>query len=267
MSAGINHDKYHDNHKPDSDSYYNSSNGSASKPSYQDDNENVNKFDNNSDTHSNDSDKLADLVNQRRLPRIVECLRPKGSDTGLDGGAWTHIYPMLSAIMVVKQVGVHMMKEYFEIEVSKSTAQYGFRKVLKLFGDKGYQAAKNELKVNLLRRGCIDILSWKDLTWDIRKQALGYLMLLKRKQSGKMKPQREYITKEESSSPTVSLYTLMSSCLIYTMDVKKVIAVDIPGAFLQGDWPQDEHPGIIMFEGIMVDMICKIGPSYHDKCI
>ena len=54
-------------------------------------------------------------------------------------------------------------------------------KGLKLFGDKGYQATKNELKVNLLGRGCIDILSSKNLTWVIRKQALGYLVFLKRK--------------------------------------------------------------------------------------
>ena len=73
------------------------------------------------------------------------------------------------------------MREYFEIEASKSTPQYGFRKGLKLFGDERYQAAKNELEVNLLGRGCIDMLSWRDLTWDIRKQALGYLVFLKSK--------------------------------------------------------------------------------------
>ena len=39
------------------------------------------------------------------------------------------------------------------------------------------------------------------------------------------------------------------------------------GAFLQGDLPQDEHPGYIMFEGIIVDMICKIDTSYYDKII
>ena len=89
--------------------------------------------------------------------------------------------------MVAEQVGVRMMKEYFEIEASKVTPQYGFRKGLTLFGNKGYQADNHELKVNLLGRGCIDMLSWKDLTWDIRKQALGYLMFLKQKRSGKMK--------------------------------------------------------------------------------
>ena len=66
------------------------------------------------------------------------------------------------------------------------------------------------------------MLSWKNLTWDIKKKALGYLMFLKRKQSGKMKakgcvdgrPQRQYITKEKSSSPTVLLYALIGSCFM-----------------------------------------------------
>ena len=52
-----------------------------------------------------------------------------------------------------------------------------------------------------------------------------------------------------------------------TMDGRKVITVDIPGAFLQGNWLQIEHPGHIIFEEIMVDMICEIDPSYHDKII
>ena len=57
---------------------------------------------------------------------------------------------MVSSMMVAEQVGVRMMKEYFEIESLKATPQYGFRKGLKLFGDKGYQATKDELTVNLL---------------------------------------------------------------------------------------------------------------------
>ena len=55
------------------------------------------------------------------------------------------------------------------------------------------------------------------------------------------RPQQEYITKEESSSPTVSLYALMGSCVMDALDDRKVITVGIPGAFLQGDWPQDKH--------------------------
>ena len=90
---------------------------------------------------------------------------------------------MVSSMMVAEDVGVGMLKEHFEIEALKATPEYGFRKGLKLFGNKGYQATKDELKVNLLGRGCIDMLSSNNLTWDIKKQALGCLMFLKRKQS------------------------------------------------------------------------------------
>ena len=79
------------------------------------------------------------------------------------------------------------------------------------------------------------------------------------------RPQLEYITREELSSPTVSLYALMESCVMDSMDDRAIITVDIPGAFLQGDWPQDEHLAYVMFGGLMVDMIYEINPSCYDK--
>ena len=48
-------------------------------------------------------------------------------------------------------------------------------------------------------------------------------------------PQREYIIEEEPSSPTLSLYALMGSCVMDALDDKKVITVCISGVFLQGD--------------------------------
>ena len=51
------------------------------------------------------------------------------------------------------------------------------------------------------------------------------------------------------------------------MDKRKIITIDISGAFLQGNWPQEEHPGYIMFEGIMVDIIYENDSTYHDKII
>lgn len=60
---------------------------------------------------------------------------------------------------VAEKAGIQMTKEYIEIEASKLTPQYGFSKGLKMFGDEGYQAAKEELKANHLGRGYIDILS------------------------------------------------------------------------------------------------------------
>ena len=116
---------------------------------------------------------------------MVPGLPNTNNDEGLKRQHWmqvgSHICPMVSAMEVTEQAGIQMMKEYFKIEAFKSTPQNGFRKGLKLFGDESYQAVKNKLETNLLGRGCIDMLSWKDLTWDIRKWALGYLMFLESK--------------------------------------------------------------------------------------
>ena len=133
----------------------------------------------------------------RRRRSMHHSLSGANKKDALDGDYWNRltslICPVVGAMVVAKQTGVRMMKEYFKIETSKSTPQYGFRKGLQLFGDEGYQAAKIELKTNLLGRGCIDMLPRKDLTWDIRKRALGYLMFLKRKQSGKNERKEEVV--------------------------------------------------------------------------
>jgi hypothetical protein len=137
---------------------------------------------------------------------------------------------------------------YSNIEASKSTPQYGFNKGLKEFGSLGYEATVKELDDNLLGMGAVRMLMPSQIGKSIRYEALNYLMFLKRKRCGKIKargcadgrPQREYISKDESSSPTVSIYALMTSCLMDAIEERKVATCDIPGAFLQADWPADE---------------------------
>ena len=115
------------------------------------------------DQDTNNIDQPEELTDQDRRRGRRSSHRSLPGGNGRLGPYWnemnSHIRPILGAILVAEQAGVQMMKEYFEIEASKSTQQYEFRKGLKLFGDKGYQDAKEELKKNLLGRGCIDMLS------------------------------------------------------------------------------------------------------------
>ena len=62
---------------------------------------------------------------------------------------------MVESIIIAEDVGVRIMKEYFETKASKVIPQFGFWKGLNLFGNKGYQTAKDELEKNILRRGCM----------------------------------------------------------------------------------------------------------------
>ena len=87
------------------------------------------------------------------------------------------------------------------------------------------------------------MLDKSNVTSDIQKKALVYLIFLKCKQSGKVKargctygrPQREYVSKDDSSLPTVSIYALMAQCIMDAMEGQKVVTCDILGAFLQSD--------------------------------
>jgi hypothetical protein len=190
---------------------------------------------------------------------------PRGLDNTLDGPHWnncTHTQYCMSVI-----------SGYGNLEATLSTPQYGFQKGLKIFGEGGYKATIKELDTNLIGRNVIDMLSPEGISRDIFQMSLGYLMFLKRKRCGKIKargcadgrPQREYITKDQSSSPTVANNALFATCLVDAIEKRAVAICDIPGAFLQADWPDDE-PCYIRFEGIMVDMICQIEPTYV-KCI
>ena len=97
-------------------------------------------------------------------------------------------------------------------------------------------------------------------------------MFLKRKRTGKVKargcadgrPQREYIGKEESSSPTVSIYALMYP--INSIKNRHVVTCNIPGAFLQVKWPKDK-PTYLRFDGIMVNMLCDIDGSLKKRVV
>ena len=97
-------------------------------------------------------------------------------------------------------------------------------------------------------------------------------MFLKRKRCGKIKgrgcadgrKQREFISKEEASSPTVSTHALMATCLIDAIEGRNVATADIPGAFLQATMDEDVW---IKFEGAMVDVLLEIDPERYGPCV
>ena len=61
----------------------------------------------------------------------------------------------------------------------------------------------------------------------------------------------------------MATHTLMVSCLMDAMKRRKVVTIDLPGAFLEADWPED-NKCYIKFEGVMVEMILKINPKYNE---
>ena len=66
------------------------------------------------------NDPIKNPVNHTSMPRMLREL-----DSDLDGSVWQSTGAhMVLAMMLAEQVGVRMMKEYFEIEASKATPTY-----------------------------------------------------------------------------------------------------------------------------------------------
>ena len=165
------------------------------------------------------------------------------------------------------------ISEFNDAKASQITPQYGIQKGLRVFGDAGVEAVLKELR-QLHEREVIIPVHPKRLTRDELKRSLPYLMFLKRKRCGKVKgrgcadgrSQREFISKDEASSPTVSLYALMVCCAINAIENRYVITADIPGAFLQTDMPNDEVVHVRL-DGAMAELLAKLDPEKYNPCI
>ena len=124
-----------------------------------------------------------------------------------------------------------MITDYIYLSASSSNPQFGFKKGLEIFEEDGYKATLSKLQDNLIGRGCVKMLNKNEVTSDVWKNTLAYLMFLKRKRSWKVKasgcangqPKREYISKDNSSSHTVSIYALMVLCVMSAMEKWKVV--------------------------------------------
>ena len=145
------------------------------------------------------------------------------------------------------------------------TAQMSAKAGLKVFGSEGAHALMKELR-QLVTMNVMSGCDSRVLTKDQKHRALKYLMFLKEKRCGRIKgrgcadgrKQRLYKTKEETSSPTVSIEALLLSCMIDAMEKRDVATLDIPGAFMQADIDEEVH---IKFDGELIDLLCQVDPS------
>ena len=127
-----------------------------------------------------------------------------------------------------------------------------------------------ELGKNLIGKNVIDMLPARSITHDMMKMSLSYLMFLKRKRHGLIKargcadgrPQQEYITKLESSSPCVKTHALFLSCIVDAFENRWAVVANIPAAFLSANWPEHEPDYHIWFESVKVEILCQIKPEY-----
>ena len=149
--------------------------------------------------------------------------------------------------------------------------QFLLHKGLKVFGEHGHEAATKEMD-QLHRRNCFTPISVKDMTSTERRKAMGALMFLTEKRDksvkGRMvyngKPTREWLTREDSASPTAALESIMLTAVIDAHEGRDVMCADIPNAFIQAEMPDisdGEERVTMKITGVLVDMLVQLSPE------
>jgi hypothetical protein len=96
-------------------------------------------------------------------------------------------------------------------------------------------------------------------------------MFLKQKRDGNIKgrnvaggnKQRDYISKEDASLPTVATESVLLSCIIYTGEERDVAVENIPNAFVQTSVENKNDMAFINIRGILVDILVEIAPDVY----
>ena len=139
---------------------------------------------------------------------------------------------------------------------------------IKRFGKKGVDSALKEIR-QPHERNCFKPVDVKSMTDQEKWRALELLIFLTEKRDGTIKSrqcangsiQRNWMTKENAASPTVSLPAVILTSTIDAHEGREVGIVDTPNAFVQ-----TENEGDVVhmkIRGEMVEMLVEMAPEIY----
>jgi hypothetical protein len=114
-------------------------------------------------------------------------------------------------------------------------------------------------------------MHWHELTSAQKEQILESHIFIEKKRDDKIKArkvvggnkQRDYITKEDVSSLTVSAEAVMLACVIDAVEMRDVAVINVLNEFVQTAIEDEEHRVIIRIRGTLVDILVSIAPEVY----
>ena len=145
-------------------------------------------------------------------------------------------------------------------------AQVSVNEGIRRHGDKAVAAVLAEFS-QLNDKGVFRPRKINELNTRQRSEALNLITMVKEKRDGKIKgracadgrKQRRYINRDEVSSPTVQLESLMISLLIDAHKRRDVAMADVTGAYLLANMNDFV---LVKISGSSVDIMCKVNTMF-----
>ena len=152
---------------------------------------------------------------------------------------------------------------------------YSIKRGIKKFGDKAIKSVEKEVG-QIHERGGFEPVHFESLSQQ-EKKIIDSLIFLVEKRDGSIKSrlcangskQRNWLTKEDSSSPMVTMESILLQAVIDAYECRDVFTADIPNAFIQTE-QEGEHV-YMKIRGELVDILVGMFPTVykdfvvHDK--
>jgi hypothetical protein len=177
--------------------------------------------------------------------------------------------------MAMAQMSVKLMSpgEHRQADlVGMVMAQLSMKAAIKKWGEQAKFAISKEIK-QLYWRNLYKPWHWHVLTKKQKEQILEFHIFVEEKRDGTIKArkvisgnkQRDYITKEDVSSPMVTAEAVMLTCVIDAQEERDVVVVGIPNAFVQTVVSEEdaEHRVVVRIRGPLVDILVSIAPDIY----
>jgi hypothetical protein len=148
--------------------------------------------------------------------------------------------------------------------------QLSLKSALKQWGTNAEDAGVKEVS-QLHWRDTFVPRRYSDLTDEQKEKVLESHMFVVKKRDGKTKArmvaggntQWDYLTKEDSSFPTVSTEAVLLTSIIDAHEGRDVAVIDIPNAFIQTRVDNPKDRVIIRMRGVVVDWLVKAAPEVY----
>ena len=118
-------------------------------------------------------------------------------------------------------------------------------------------------------------IHWNKMSHEKRKQTLESHMFLKEERDGTIKGitvaggnnQRDFISKEYASTPTVATESVLLTCLVDAEIYRYVTVFDIPNAFIHTHVQHKKDMDIINIRGVLVHILLEIAPDIYESYV
>jgi hypothetical protein len=162
----------------------------------------------------------------------------------------------------------------FTLVAHTSMTQLSLKTGLKTWGDRTTKAVSKEL-AQLHYRDTFEPMDPKQLSKEDFSNALESHLFLKQKRDKSIKgrivaggnKQRGTIPKEEASSPTVALESVLLTATIDAAEHRDVATIDIPNAVVQTKLENEGDKAIMQLRGRLAELMVKIAPEIYRKYV